>query len=584
MGINSRALYSYFVDDITDGEPFDPFGKEISLYGQDGVFASPRSFALQHCARSLLKKFQDEGESQANARAIEKFLAVNNTVGKFVAGSGERLWDDYLLGHFRDIFGGWLDRHVYSKWSLADAFANGRTGPGSARFARGEDFYTKMFSSQISATSEGLVECFSRSLKLDPRWLAAEKLRSSTYGGFRLTQSSTLSCVPKNREISRTTCTEPSLNMYYQLGLGAILEAALTSGFGIKLSEQQSRNRSLAMSGSLLGNEGACGYSTIDLSSASDTISLSLIEWACPPWFKGLLHFTRTPLTVLPNGSEVKLNMISTMGNGFTFPLQTAIFACCVLSVYRFRGVPVVYWAPGREGNFGVNGDDIICRNDCYDMVCHLLEILGFSINREKSFSKGYFRESCGGDFYLGHNVRGVYLQSLLTQQDRCSAVNRLNRWSALWQKPLRRTIRYLVRDVKKLYVPRWESDDSGIHVPLSAITQKVDPDTQSLAYRRWMFIPDQLGVGEDAISVPKKLKRKLKSRLYNPEGLGLAFLRGHLRANSITIRTDRGKFVLKEGIAPHWDATQMGTAAEQSSSTWCEWDIRTKENLGLTA
>jgi hypothetical protein len=36
------------------------------------------------------------------------------------------------------------------------------------------------------------------------------------------------------------------------------------------------------------------------------------------------------------------------------------------------------------------------------------LTILGLKVNDEKSFVKGFFRESCGSDYYMGHNVTPV--------------------------------------------------------------------------------------------------------------------------------------------------------------------------------
>jgi hypothetical protein len=48
-----------------------------------------------------------------------------------------------------------------------------------------------------------------------------------------------------------------------------------------------------------------------------------------------------------------------------------------------------------------VNGDDIIVPVEWYEAVCHALELFGFKVNRDKSWSDPYcFRESCGVDVY----------------------------------------------------------------------------------------------------------------------------------------------------------------------------------------
>lgn len=58
-----------------------------------------------------------------------------------------------------------------------------------------------------------------------------------------------------------------------------------------------------------------------------------------------------------------------------------------------------------------VFGDDIICPTDCAKSVTAALVFFGFKLNEEKSFVSGKFRESCGGDYFKGLDMRPHYLK-----------------------------------------------------------------------------------------------------------------------------------------------------------------------------
>jgi hypothetical protein len=128
--------------------------------------------------------------------------------------------------------------------------------------------------------------------------------------------------------------------------------------------------------------------------------------------------------------------MISTMGNGFTFPLMTTILSSAVRAVYREMGILIkdnpLAWNHDAvvPGNWAVFGDDIIVCREAYDMLVTFLHELGFRVNLTKSFNSGLFRESCGHDYLGGHDVRGVYLKRMTSRQDIAVAVNLLNDWS----------------------------------------------------------------------------------------------------------------------------------------------------------
>jgi hypothetical protein len=101
-------------------------------------------------------------------------------------------------------------------------------------------------------------------------------------------------------------------------------------------------------------------------------------------------------------GHWVRLEKFSSMGNGYTFELETITFAAIAMSVCHDCVL-------GRDVH--VFGDDIIVPSRHATEVCELLSLLGFSLNVKKTFLEGSFRESCGGDYYDGVGVRPYQLK-----------------------------------------------------------------------------------------------------------------------------------------------------------------------------
>lgn len=96
------------------------------------------------------------------------------------------------------------------------------------------------------------------------------------------------------------------------------------------------------------------------------------------------------------------------MGNGFSFPLETLIFASLVHSVYAETGDTV----------YRVYGDDIIVQQSSALLLIELLRYSGFRLNVDKSFVFGQFRESCGADYFGGINVRPYYIDEAPKEWD----------------------------------------------------------------------------------------------------------------------------------------------------------------------
>jgi hypothetical protein len=208
----------------------------------------------------------------------------------------------------------------------------------------------------------------------------------------------TLSFVPKTAKTKRIVFPEPVLNGLGQMALGDVISRRLAA-VGVDIRDQ-TRNQFLAREGSLTG-----ALATLDLQSASDTISRELVAHLLPlDWWNALKQL-RTG-HVRYRGERITLEKFSGMGNGFTFPLETLIFWSLARAV-----------CVGDREVVSVYGDDIIVPTHRYEELVHVLRVCGFLVNQKKSFHKGPFRESCGADWISGIDVRPYYQKDLVTPQ-----------------------------------------------------------------------------------------------------------------------------------------------------------------------
>lgn len=499
---------------------------------------------------------------RADEAAAKKFLRSNSLCKDWVLNprhSGEEELFGCLRKEIDDFLHPSGDLLVQS---IDDLFDRGRLGPGASLGATGVDFYSKLFSSKLSATSFEVYYQYAERCAKVPIWGRAEFTRLTTYGLPSIVSESRVTFVPKDLTQTRSICTEPTLNMYFQLGLGELLTERLKNHFGVDLRRQPERNVKLARLGSINGS-----IVTIDLESASDSLSLRLCDAVFPGWFNDLLRMYRTPFTLM-QGERVELNMVSTMGNGFTFPLQTMLFSCVVRAVASQMSIHLGK-ASRRNPSWGVFGDDIICPTAMSDRVVALLRLIGFRVNSEKSFTErwGRFRESCGGDFYKGHNVRGVYLKTLATPQSRYVAINLLNEWSAKWRIPLPLAIGYLQDSVRHLAVPVWAPVDSGIRVPLDLTLNRYglwySCKNGTFLYRYYEAWVPQIRVLDGSFVLPRGVYQP-RRRMYNPDGLLMSFVGGYIQGSGpkkkfsgqipISLKQgERPRYRMKIGRAPFW-------------------------------
>jgi hypothetical protein len=223
-----------------------------------------------------------------------------------------------------------------------------------------------------------------------------------------------LGFVPKTSKTHRSICVEPSLNALGQKGIGSYMKKRLgVSGVNLR---DQSVNQRMAHEGSVSGR-----FATVDLSSASDTVSYALVMSLLPiEWFDLLDHFRSESVEF--KGAVFELEKFSSMGNAYTFELESLIFYSLAVSVCDYLdllSLPVFVEGGLLNKGFPVTvyGDDIIVPVGAYTLLEKVLTWCGFELNSKKSFCYGYFRESCGTDWFFGFDVRPWYLKKEVSER-----------------------------------------------------------------------------------------------------------------------------------------------------------------------
>lgn len=222
--------------------------------------------------------------------------------------------------------------------------------------------------------------------------------------------------VPKNYKRDRVIAVEPLMGSYIQKGIGGAIRKRLKR-VGINLDDQRA-NQLGALIGSLNGE-----LATIDLKAASDTISREIVAQLLPPDWYAALEQCRSLVGVLDSGETVLYRKFSSMGNGYTFELETLIFwgiCSAVLSLFN-----------AEDRRLLVYGDDIIVPSKHAEAVLGFLQGCGFEPNLKKTHMTGRFRESCGKHYLDGFDVTPFYIRRpIKTPEELWLLHNNLMRWS----------------------------------------------------------------------------------------------------------------------------------------------------------
>jgi len=281
---------------------------------------------------------------------------------------------------------------ILGEFDIEEWLDSCRFGPGLVAFGPKSTEITVKLGTDLAITQD-LVPYAASFFEEFEGWWDSVSYASSSDVDINVVRGGKYTQVPKSAKTNRNIETQPLINGFLQLGLGQVIRRRLQN-IGVDLYDQK-KNQSLAKEGSLSGY-----YATVDLSNASDNVSYGIVKLLLPEkWFHAL-NLVRTK-QIYKGSTWHPLHRFSSMGNGFTFELETLIFkSLCDVVCENPREVSVY-------------GDDIIIPSHKYDKIVRALNQFGFTVNKEKSFSNGYFRESCGADFFNGIPVRPYYIKEL---------------------------------------------------------------------------------------------------------------------------------------------------------------------------
>lgn len=534
----------------------------------DPFTGDPRTVAKHALLRSLFKKSEVEVSDDAESETLQKFYAANNACLGWRLDLTEDLAVGYTISYARSLLADWFEPQSGTELvaTMGSIESRARFGPGQSvgHGNRPTHYYFKVGDAPMTAGSPFVRSWYGLSTQNNPLCEAAEMARKARHGEIELVEHGQLTLVPKSYASKRVVVTEPSCNVYFQLGLGDVIVDVLRKRAGLDISTQQNHNAELARRGSIDGS-----YSTMDLRQCSDYIALGLAKYMFPKSLYQWVSKLRTP-SVSRLGEITSLGMVSTMGCGFTFPLQTVLLSSLLLGAYKTLDIPIIRPTKGDPGNYGVYGDDIVVAQKAYNLLSRVITTLGLIVNNDKSFCDGPFRESCGSDWYAGRDVRGVYIRkygdiSTLNLQDFYSIFNRLAIWSAKQSILLPATLGYLRRLIGKEhfnFVPPDEGVTAGIISPVPPGPESPQgrwryrcliPIGNSLRLNLWEAY--QGSDSSESVVMRLWLQRILEytDGTYNEPAMVKALLYGAVRRGKITFRHDAGGDVFTYRSVVRW-------------------------------
>jgi hypothetical protein len=384
LGAWLRLKYGEF-DDLASMRVHPKHYLDAKSYGRDAI------------AASFLRKYVDLPTTiDRKAVALENFwkserqcFRTNERLQPYVEGFSHPSTTKGMLDFLSRV-----RKIVSSLLGPCPDLMDGRFGPGATFGDRGNlTTVPDKMSSRPTLTPSAIYFTFPWSGTAWAKACVADGRDLAFVRGNRFTT------VPKDCTKDRGIAVEPSINLFYQLAYGGLMKRRLSKA-GFDLLRAQDLHKRVACAASKDGL-----FATIDLSNASDTVCTNLVKLVLPSRWFDVMSDLRSSFTLCEE-KWVRLEKFSSMGNGFTFELETTIFAAITMACMEVKGLTPL---PGE--NVFVFGDDIICPTEVFIEVDTALRFLGFTPNEEKTFSMGPFRESCGGDYFNGVDVRPYFLK-----------------------------------------------------------------------------------------------------------------------------------------------------------------------------
>lgn len=461
-----------------------PYALEVLADQQGGRWKSQfppvtedtSQFMKDYMAYNLLRKSRDgyygiapPSEEALVKKAVSGFLDVErrcayfNKVGYIpgTAPSSEMLAPELIFHEARRKIAQVLGHFDLNEFSQEIDFSNG----ASTRLPRRDAAVPVKFTGKPHVTRSCALLAISLIWHYEPwRLYCQERFgrESDPCSWVEVVEGSEYFTVPKTADSLRGATKEPELNMLCQKALGRMVRRRLKR---VRIDlDDQTYNQYLAGCGSRTGS-----LATIDLESASDSVSLRLVRDLLPSEWYRFFSMTRSEVVLLPDGSRHTLEKISSMGNGFTFELESLIFWALSKATISLMGV--------EDKRIGVIGDDIVVHHSAAQNLINCLAYCGFVTNVEKTWVSGPFRESCGKHWHYGFDVSPFFVkESLDDDANRFHMVNNLASWmhrldASMGTYP-EETYGYVVRKLLPSnwsFVPPHHGTRSGVIPPSSS-------------------------------------------------------------------------------------------------------------------
>jgi hypothetical protein len=307
-----------------------------------------------------------------------------------------------------------------------------------------------------------LEDIFPASRFLVPNWNYLDNLDSLNWLEPGAERPVRVITVPKTLKTPRIIAIEPTAMQYAQQGLLEAFTECINADDNARAFirwKSNVPNQRMAQKGSRNGS-----LATLDLSEASDRVSNQLVRemFFDHPLLLDAIDACRSRKAEVPyrDGKKIiRLAKFASMGSALCFPMESLVFMTVI-----FLGIEAELNRPltkkdveSFKGQVRVYGDDIIIPVRFVRSVVSKLETFGFKVNASKSYWSGYFRESCGKDYYRGNDVSVVRVRQLIPTRPSSVSMNKIEKslWSTqiisivslrnqLYKRGLWKTVRYL--------------------------------------------------------------------------------------------------------------------------------------------
>lgn len=208
--------------------------------------------------------------------------------------------------------------------------------------------------------------------------------------------------VPKSYKAARIIAEEDSTRQWMlqaiRVRLERLIKANKYSDF-IAL-ENQGHNQRIAYESSF-----NMQYATVDLSSASDSLSMALFAEVFPQSVVTDVRNWRSSKVAIED-KVYATHMCATSGSAVCFCIESILFwAIARLATDTVASYLGIECLPPHA-----YGDDTIIDVRAYDTFVDFLTMLGFTVNEDKSFTwPSLYRESCGVEFWDGVECTSLY-------------------------------------------------------------------------------------------------------------------------------------------------------------------------------